>query len=76
MISWIQVFVKTMRWPKREESGELRYKKKMLIGIGQEQKLFFAILGVLLVNSKLQLMQYYKRLEIQSMKNYFQARGC
>ena len=76
MISWIQVFVKTKWWPKREESGELRYKKKMLIGIGQEQKLFFAILGVLLVNSKLQLMQYYKRLEIQSMKNYFQARGC
>ena len=36
---------------------------------GQEQKLFFATLGVLLMNSKLQLVQFCKRLKIQSMKN-------
>ena len=35
----------------------------------QEQRLFFATLGVLLMNSKLQLVQFCKRLKIQSMKN-------
>ena len=35
----------------------------------KEQKLLFATLGVLLMNSKLQLVQFCKRLKIQSMKN-------